>query len=165
VSTARSRDLTALFDQTERVLRPLFGAMDWAETEITRAARRHRRAADRIRRSFILLRPTNGLETSQLAYRAHCRELLNRVAAGADTRPATAAECCKALSEISLRTPLNTAAAGLYARMWLQAGLPPTPLGDLAEHYEAIDAAAIDDYETLLRRQLHQNWRVTPDAA
>jgi hypothetical protein len=66
---------------------------------------------------------------TEFVYRSHCRELLDRAARGEDTRPGTAAECCIALSETSLRVPLRTSAAGLYARMWTRAQFPPAAPG------------------------------------
>lgn len=141
---------------------PIVRALTWAEEEIEAAQRRHRDAADRIGHSFDLLRPTQPLMRSEAVYRSHCRELLDRVARGDDTRPATAAECCTALSEISLRVPLRSSAAGLYARMWRLAGLPPVELTNLSEHYEALDGSLIDDHEARLRRTLRQPWRVPP---
>ncbi|WIN00016.1 hypothetical protein ACTOB_003691 [Actinoplanes oblitus] len=147
-------------------LRSVFDAIDIAEEEITTAQRRHPKAADRIWRSFLLLRPpTDALTRNDLVYRAHCRELLDRVAAGADTRPGTAAECCVALCEVSLRVPLNTSAAGLYARMWKLADLPPIDLADASTHYEALEGALIDDQETMLRQKLSQDWRRLPPAS
>ena len=142
------------------MLDPLFDAMEWAEDEIDAAKRRHPAAADRIWRSFLLLRPSSPQMHTEVVYRSHCRELLDRVAAGEDTRPGTAAECCLALSETSLKVPLRTSAVGLYARMWRLAGLPPAPITDLTEHYEAIDGELIDDNEAWLRTKLRQDWRV-----
>jgi hypothetical protein len=144
-------------------LDPLLSAVTWAWEEITAAGRRHPDAADRIERSFALLRPTDGLTRTEAAYRSHCRELLDRLAAGEDTRPATAAECCVALCETSLRVPLSTSAAGLYARMWRLAGLPTVDLADAGEHYEALEGSRIDEHEAWLRRRLRQDWRVPPD--
>jgi hypothetical protein len=69
------------------------------------------------------------------------------VARGEETRPGTAAECCIALSDTSLKVPLNTSAAGLYARMWLLAGLPPVELSNASAHYEAHEGSLIDDHE------------------
>ncbi|MEU4244291.1 hypothetical protein [Actinoplanes sp. NPDC026619] len=155
--SARSADLAALITDTRNSLMPIFGAMEIAEQEITDAQVRHPNAADRIWRSFKLLVPTSDLLTrNELVYRSHCRELLERVAADADTRPGTAAECCVALCEVSQRIPLNTSAAGLYARMWKAAGLPPIELGDASVHYEALESAAIDDKERDLRTRLSQ---------
>ncbi|MBG0568803.1 hypothetical protein [Actinoplanes aureus] len=137
-----------------------FQAMELAEEEITKAVRTYPHAEAHIQKSFTLLRPADlDLLRSTDVYRAHCRELLHRVATGADTRPGTAAECCLALAEISRRVPLNTSAAGLYARMWKQAGLPQAPLADAAEHYEAITATTIDEFEAQLRSKLAQPWR------
>lgn len=142
----------------------LFDAMRWAEDEIDTAARRHPSAADRIHASFMLLRPTQPLMRTEMVYRAHCRELLDRVAHGDDTRPGTAAECCIALSDISQLAPLRTSAVGLYTRMWRLAGLPAAALTDPSEHYEALHKTVIDDHEAWLRHTLRQTWRVLPPA-
>jgi hypothetical protein len=137
------------------MLDPLFDAMTWAEDEIDAATRRHPAVA-----------PAMPRMRTEVLYRAHCRELLDRVAAGEDTRPGTAAECCLALSETSLQVPLRTSAVGLYARMWRLAGLPPAPLTEGSEHYEALDGELIDDNEAWLRHKLRQDWRVlAPPAA
>ncbi|GIH16129.1 hypothetical protein [Rugosimonospora africana] len=152
-------DLPELIGDIKRLLDPIFDAMSVAEDEISAAQQRHPDAADRIWRSFPLLRPTDGLTTNNLVYRAHCRELLDRVAAGANTKPGTAAECCWALCEVSQRVPLNTTAAGLYSRMWRLAGLPPVNLADNGGHYEALAGGQIDDYEAVLRQRLRQDWR------
>ncbi len=154
--------LSRLTLDLQHELEPLLVAMAWAEEEIKAAQRRHPAAADRIWGSFGLLRPTQPLMRTEAAYRAHCRELLDRVAGGDDTRAGTAAECCAALSEASLYAPLRSSAVGLYARMWRLAGLPETALTDVSEHYEALDGALIDDHEAWLRRQLRQDWRVQP---
>lgn len=153
-------DLAEIFTETKRGLQPIFNAMELAEEEIGTARIRHPQAADRIWRSFILLVPSTDLLTrNDLVYRSHCRELLDRVAAATDTRPGTAAECCVALYETSLRVPLNTSAAGLYARMWKLAGLPAMELSDAAVHYEAIEGTLIDDQEHMLRAKLSQPTR------
>ncbi len=56
----------------------------------------------------MLLRPTGGLSTMALEmYRAHVREILDRVDAGQDTRPGTAAECLAGLSTVSLEVMPN----------------------------------------------------------
>lgn len=159
-------DVAGIIADLRGLLDPLFDAITWAEDEIDAAARRHPAAAEKIQRSFLLLRPTHPRMRSQALYRSHCRELLDRVARGEDTRPGTAAECCLALSETSLRVPLRSSAVGLYARMWRLAGLPPAPITDASEHYEALDGAVIDNNEAWLRHKLRQDWRVpTPPAA
>ena len=140
-------------------LESAFAAIDWAEQEITAAQQRHPAAADRIWHSFVLLRPTHDLMSTEFVYRAHCAELLDRVAAGDDTRPGTAAECCIALCETSQLAPLTHAAVGLYARMWQTAGLPEVDLTDHLVHYETLEGSLIDDHEQWLRRKLQQSWR------
>jgi hypothetical protein len=145
-----------------RALEALSDPMTWAEEEIDAAQHRHPADPDRIWRSFGLLMPTHPLMGTESVYRAHCRELLDRVARTEDTRPGTAAECCVALSVTSQQVPLSTAAAGLYARMWRKAGLPPTELSDASEHYKALEGSLIDDHEAWLRTILRQPWR-TPN--
>ncbi|MDG4783274.1 hypothetical protein O7614_26800 [Micromonospora sp. WMMD961] len=138
-------------------LAPLFEAMGWSEDEIQAAQRRHPDAADRIYHSFILLQPQHDLlMRSELLYRAHCRELLNRVARNEDTRPGTAAECIAVLRDTSLVGPLNMAGTGLYFRLWRAAGLPPISGATDNMHYEALAGSAIDGAEAELRKKLRQ---------
>ncbi|WP_436528293.1 hypothetical protein [Actinoplanes sp. HUAS TT8] len=91
---------------------------------------------------------------TEFVYRAHARELLERVAVGADLRLATAAEICLLLSQVSLRTPIHGAGAGLYFRMWRTAfGDHPSTAeltGDQSA-YEQLHGARIDELETMLR--------------
>jgi hypothetical protein len=158
-----TQDLGAIVAELKTKLDPILADIEAAEDEIEAAKRRHPELEAKLHRSFILLKPTSEpLTTSPLVYRSHCRELLDRVAAGEDTRPGTAAECCIALSEASLAGPLSTASAGLYARMWKLADLPQTVLSDAGVHYEALEGAAIDEQEAWLRKKLSQGWR-TPE--
>lgn len=129
--------------------------IDWAEEEIRAAQKRHPGQAARVWHGFSLLRATHRRLEFELLFRAHCREILDRIAAGEPTQPGTAAEVLAALAEASLRAPLNTETGGLYFRMWRVAGLPP--LGDdigQLEHYEAITGSRIDDLEAQSRRRL-----------
>ena len=139
-------------------LRDVFSSMDWAEDEIERAARRHPDQTDALYHSFGLLQPRDigpGMG-GEFVYRSHAAELLDRVAAGVDTRPATAAELCLVCCEASLRTPLDGPTAGMYFRMWLQA-FPDTPItagqADQQVHYERLYGTQIDDLE---RTQRHK---------
>lgn len=154
--------LTDIIATLAKQLDPEFDAMVVAEEQIDAAKLRHPAAPDRIHRSFVLLRPTDALMGYPRLYRAHCAELLDRVARGEDTRPGTAAECCIALIRTGHLAPLRASAFGLLARMWLQTGLPPSPLGDSSEHYEALHGTVIDDDEAWLRHRLRQPWRVAP---
>lgn len=146
-------DVVELFENIE-------GPLAWAEEEITAATARHPHAAAVLDGSFGLLLPTHPMLCRQDLYRAHCGELLDRVAGGGDTTFGTAAECCVVLANVSLEVPLPTHAAGLYARMWRQVGLRPNELAATGEHYEAIAGTQIDDLEAQMRHKLRQNWRV-----
>jgi hypothetical protein len=149
-----------------KTIESLFGAMGWAEDEIEQAQRRHPGAVDAIWHSFSLLTPVHPLmNRSEPLYRAYCREILDRVAAGADTRPGTAAEICCVASEASEKAPLTSPAFGLYARAFRVAfpdqQFPGDELGDgeYMEHVEALHGAAIDDLEADARRRLTRKER------
>jgi hypothetical protein len=134
-----------------------FEHMKWAEQEIAAAQARHPGHADRIWHAFSLLLANPGLQRMayELVYRAHCREILDRVAAGEDTRPGTAAEVCSAMVNTSLLAPLTSAASGLYLRMWQAAGLPELDeITGASGHHEALERSTIDDHERSARRRL-----------
>jgi hypothetical protein len=152
-------DVQALIAGIVAETAPVFAAMNWAEEEIAAASGRHPGQADAIYHSFRILLPRDigpGMGT-EFVYRGHVQELLERVAAGADLRPATAAEVCLALVETSLRAPMHGTAAGLYFRMWL-AGFPDNPLtaehADHQVHYEHLHGSRIDELEADLRHKL-----------
>ena len=141
----------------------LFECMDWAEEEIAAARARFPRAADLLFHSFTLLRPGTNLTRSgtEFVYRSHCRELLDRVARGHDTRTATAAEICCVLGTVSHEAKLNSAAFGLYLRMWITAGFPLLPeFTEASTHHEALEHTTIDDYESFARSKLADPERV-----
>lgn len=125
------------------------------EAEITIAQTRHPHAADLIYHAFSLLEPTHERMAYQPLYTAHCREILDRLATGQDTRPGTAAEVCIAMMHISLIAPLRSSAFGLYLRMWIAAGLPKLEtFTDMSECYETLEAYKIDEHEAYTRRKL-----------
>jgi len=139
------------------VMTSVFERMEWAEQEIEAAQARHPQHADRIWHSFSLLLPNPDLERmeSEMVYRSHCREILDRVAAGGDTRPGTAAEVCCAMLATSLLSPLTSAATGLYMRMWHAAGFPDLDeFTEASRHHEALKHSLIDDHERFARRKL-----------
>jgi hypothetical protein len=140
-------------------LKVIFSQIDWAEDEIAKAAQRHPAHADRIHHSFDLLTPYHDLMRTEFVYRSHCAELLDRVAAGADTRPGTAAEVCTACHDASQVAPLTTSAFGLYARMWEQAFPAHPAFTTQREHYEALRGPQISDLESEARRKLAQPGR------
>ncbi|GAA2349768.1 hypothetical protein [Dactylosporangium salmoneum] len=137
---------------------PLFAAFGWAEDEIAAAARRRPGLADLLFHAFGVLTPRTvgrGMGT-EFVYRAHARELLERVAAGGDLRPATAAELCLALSQVSELAPMHGAAAGLYFRMWLAAFPHHRVTADQADnqrHYEHLYGSQIDALEAAMRHK------------
>lgn len=135
-------------------LEGLFTQMEWSEDEIEKARRRHPGQSDTIYHSFKLLTPTHELMGTEMVYRAHCRELLDRVAAGRDTRPGTAAEVCLLCCDTSALAPLTHTGAGLYGRMWNAAGFPGDHFHIRQAHHEALDASLIDDAEREARRKL-----------
>jgi len=138
-----------------------FRRMEWAEEEIDTAGREHPDAADLTWHSFHMLVPTHELMSTEMVYRAHCREILARVVAGEDTRPGTAAECCCVCCETSQVGPLHTAGVGLYLRMWRAAGFPE--IDERSVHYEALSGGAIDEYERTLRHRLRRADRHLPE--
>jgi len=138
-------------------------SMEIAEGLIEELSQKHPERADLIWHSFSLLLPTHSLmHKTDMIYRSHCREILQRVIDGADTRPGTAAECCIVCCETSQIAPLTVAGVGTYMRMWQAAGLPDTGAGVSAEHHEAIRGSAIDEHERMMRRKLSQPWRELP---
>lgn len=150
-----TESLSKLMSTLTDAIGPTFEAMEWAEDEIQRAARRHPEAADRLWHSFSLLTPRDGMGV-EFVYRSHARELLDRVARGEDTRPGTAAEVCLVCKDASLVAPLTTGGVGLYMRMWLQA-FPDRPVhdgqADDQVHYEAMRGSQIDDLEAKARHR------------
>ncbi|SDD87393.1 hypothetical protein [Glycomyces harbinensis] len=133
----------------------IFKRMDIAEEEIAAARKRHPDASDQLYHSFLLLVPSHERMEYEPVYRSHCRELLDRVAAGGDPRLGTAAEVCCALHDTSLIAPLRSAASGLYFRMWRAAGLPDFhELIPASEKHEALEGSRIDDHESETRRKL-----------
>lgn len=136
--------------------------VEWTDDEIRIAARRHPAAENDLFHSFLLVVPSllTPAWSTEFIYRGHVRELLERVAAGLDTRPGTAAECCIALAEANMAVPLHGAAAGIYLRLADQA-FPGHGLFDpsLTAHYERAHGPGMDRYERLLRRRLTQQRR------
>jgi hypothetical protein len=153
-----STDLASLVATVASEVGDVFAWMDWADDEIERASRRHPDQADALHHAFGLVRPRDiatGMG-AEFVYRSHVRELLERVATGADTRIPTAAEMCLVCTQVSGKVPLHGAAAGLYFRLWLQAfpDLPIIPTQATQQvHYERLHGTRIDEYEATLRRK------------
>jgi len=96
----------------------IFSAIEVAEEEIAAFRRQHPEKDRELWNSFMALKITPPLrEKSLRLYRAHCRELLERVVAGQDLRPGTNAEILAVLSNASLVAPLTHQAAVLAFRL------------------------------------------------
>lgn len=138
-----------------------------AEDEIAKAVAAYGddvEAADRAWHALLALQPTmDKMTLTEMVYRAHCRELLDRAAAAGDLRPGTAVECCIALCEASTAVPLNTTGTGLYFRLWHKAGLPDMGGEAQLPAYERLRAERMDDEEAALRGRLAQPRRGLPD--
>ena len=134
-----------------------FAAVEWREDEIALAVARHPAAGDDLFHANRIVVPSivTAAWDAEFIFRGHVRELLERIAAGQDTRPATAAECCIAMAEVAMAIPLHGAAAGFYLRMW-QRAFPGHPDGDpsLAAAYERAHGPGIDRHERYVRRTL-----------
>jgi hypothetical protein len=161
-------DPGALLALIEAETSSVFAAMEWAKAEIAAAIGRHPGQADVLYHAFSVLMPRHvgpGMGT-EFVYRGHVRELLNRVAAGADLRPATAAEICLALSKVSQLAPMHGAGAGLYFRMWL-AAFPGHPVtadqADNQSHYEHLHGPQIDELEQTMRHKVADQHRQLGD--
>lgn len=132
-------------------------AVLWTEAEIRLAAGRHPGAENELFHANWIVIPAifSPAWGTEFVYRGHVRELLERVAAGLDTRPGTAAECCIAMAEVARAVPLHGAAAGFYLRMWSRA-FHGHALFDpsLAAHYEAAHRPGMDRHERYVRRRL-----------
>ncbi|NYH77174.1 hypothetical protein FHR84_000488 [Actinopolyspora biskrensis] len=152
--STESTALTEILRVTFQACAPVFEQMSWSEDEIRTAQQRHPHAADTLHHSFTLLRPTSERMNTEFVYRGHCRELLDRVATGKDTRPGTAAEIVIALCGVAMATPINTAAEGLVFRMWATAFPEQSEIDTNRQHRERLHGARIDDAESLMRTKL-----------
>lgn len=96
-----------------------------AGEEVEKAQARHPEHNDAVWNAFRSLeRPEVLFSKAETLYRAHCHELLDRVAKGDDIDFATKAEVAAALCEMTLRTRLISAAEHLYHRLFLELGFP-----------------------------------------
>lgn len=96
-----------------------FARMSAAEEEIRDAKARHPQHAPQIDKAFGILCPSAPLQHKSVdVYRAHCRELLDRVAIDGDTRAATDAEVLCAVLDQSLKAPITTTAQALAEQLF-----------------------------------------------
>lgn len=95
-----------------------FEFIEIAEEEIARAQHRHPEQSQQLHRTFGFLRPDRFINYHPTVYRHHCRELLERIATGADTRPGTLAEAAIAIAQVTLATPVRRDVSILYGRIF-----------------------------------------------
>lgn len=144
-----------------RALSSLFAAMAIAEEEIEACKLRHPRQAERIHDAFQYLTPPPVLqEFDDTLYRAHARELLERVAFRVSLGPGTKAEVLAALSLASLAAPLSRVETRLAERNFrsLFPGEAEAVLGPAAEapRITPDEYIAMQELETRLRRRVGQ---------
>lgn len=161
-------ELNEIAGKLQAKLTPLFDLMEVAEEEIEAAQKRFHEPVGEgdgpIWNSFGLLVPSHPEMVHESLYRVHCRELLDRVGRGEDTRPATSAEMIFALSEASLQAPLTSAAAGLYLKLGMKC-FPDVmskvmdDIGRTVGDYERIHGQDMKAHEEYLKRRLRQEWR------
>lgn len=135
------------------------------DAEIRAAQARHPDQADLLFHAWDLIARPWWMD-SEAVYRAYVRELLDRVAAGEDTRPATAAEVALGCARYMMAVKPAEVVTGLVHRMWL-AAFPGYPVyDDLAKQvrwYEwDVGRGKMDDLEAELRRRLRQPRRHLP---
>ncbi len=158
-TTDTAAEILASFEQS---FGAIFDRIGWAEDEIAQAASRHPERADAIYHSFSLLSGGDAAErmSVEAVYRAHAREILERIAHGQDTRPGTAVEVVIGLLAAAERAPLSHEGFGLCARLWAVAGLPDHDgFAGKLEHIEALHAARIDAEEADARRACRDDAR------
>ncbi|GAA0946044.1 hypothetical protein [Actinocorallia libanotica] len=156
-------DLTADFAALEHSLSGVFGLFEVAEEEIEKAQKRHGEPVGErgpIWNTFRHLKP-GFLADSEMLYRAHCVELLDRVAEGRDLRPPTRPEMIAALARASKSAPLTSAAAGLYIELFEEV-FPAESREAFSEHpnmaadYRRVHGQQMDDHREWLRGTLLQ---------
>jgi hypothetical protein len=156
--------LEELITRTTTALDPVIEQLGWAEDEITSAQERHPQASADLWHSFRLLIPTHDTMSTEFVYRAHVRELLDRVVKGEDTRPGTWAEIVGVCRDVSVKIPMHGALGGLFFRAWARA-FPDREVFIDRSHHEALHSSEIDDLESTVRRRLSvRDRRLEPPA-
>lgn len=134
----------------------LFSLIEIANEEIAAAKSRHPLQEFAIHKAFAILSPELGMfeNRNDGLYRAHCRELLDRVAAGASKKDlllGTKAEVLSILTKWSFEHPPGERAAGLMAALF--ADVFPKK-AELAEGLNEAWAGANDELFGALQRKI-----------
>ena len=127
----------------------VFGDMAISEDEIAKAQKRHPEHAEVIWNQFkYLYRPAPLRNKAEELYRAHCREILERL--GENQTAPTKAQVIGVLADISLTAPLQHDAAVLYYRLFVEVfGDEQVGEQSLRETY---DGAADDVFDEIVRK-------------
>jgi hypothetical protein len=96
---------------TVRDIGRAFDLMEITERLIKRAGGK---PGNRAWEAFKLLSPGRLIEFSDELYEAHCREVIDNLMTGKDTRPGTDAEVAVLLHDLSLKAPLNASYLRAY---------------------------------------------------
>lgn len=162
-STSAMEDL---INDVQAALAPGLAQVEWAESEIERACREHPAHGDDLFHAFEFLQPTADEMRTEFVFRSHCRELLERIATGGDTRPPTNAEVAAACCRASLVAPLTIAGFTVYMRAWVQAFPDKLDVfGDAVDPYEYVAGSHADTVESDLRRKLTVKDRTLRDVS
>lgn len=119
--------------------------------------KKHPRKTDILNRAFSILFPPEALRDKDPAlYRHHVEELLNRAMSGESMHHATKAEILSAISQTSLRTPIQQDYAALMERLFADIfGNTPDGAPFSQESWEG----ATDEILNALRKQLANHER------
>lgn len=132
----------------------VFDLMEVAEEEISAAKVRHPKAAESLDSAFSALSPEGFTGFGRELYRAHARELLDRVAAGGDVRLGTTAEVLAALSKVAGAAPLTQLGQAVFERAFARAFPDDAdgflPDGPMSEPWEG----ACAEEESRIRKRL-----------
>jgi hypothetical protein len=141
--------------------------MEIAEEEIAKARGGNTEPDndDPLWRAFRLLSQSR-FKMVDFVYRGHCQELLERIAKGDDTRPATDAEMAHGLCETSLEAPMKESAVALYMRIFhrrfpeqAKRIWDPDDDGETYDAYEKVHGVEADQDERWLRKKMRLDWR------
>ena len=139
-----------------RDLGNILSIMVISEDEIIKARARHPGHSGEIWRSFNLLCPSVHVrDAPEPIYRAHCAEILDRVAQGLDTTLGTRAEVMMGLSATSLKAPLTHTAAVLYAQLFRDI----LPESSISDDLETLSTMAFDQTTGALWAELSKKCR------
>lgn len=140
------------------IIGPTFDKVEISEDVIAKARRQYPEHDVALWNAFKLLMPNKFLyEVPKSVYRAHCREILDRVRKGLDTTLGTKAEIMMALAKASLKSPLKHIASVLYAKLF-QEIFPNTSMADEISHMGTL---AWDGETNRLLNELAQKCKAT----